>query len=141
MERSELASDPRFRTNADRVKRQEELFEIVQGWLTSMPSDEAIMAKLNQHRVPAAPVLSVEEAINHPHLRARGTIARVHDKVLGDIELPGFPLRFSAFPDGLDLEAPLLGEHNEDVLGRYLGYTPERIQELEHAGILYSKQV
>lgn len=141
MGRPELARDPRFRTNAERVKRHEELFEIVQGWLTSMPNDEAIMAKLNQHRVPAAPVLSVEEAINHPHLRERGTIARVHDKLLGDIELPGFPLRFSAFPDGLDLEAPLLGEHNEEVLSRYLGYTPERISELERAGILYSKRI
>jgi crotonobetainyl-CoA:carnitine CoA-transferase CaiB-like acyl-CoA transferase len=138
MGRPGLAGDPRFKTNAERLKRQDELYEIIQGWLTSLPSDDAIMASLNQYRVPAAPVLSVEEAMHHPHMRGRGTITRVHDKILGDFELPGFPLRFSAFPHPLDLEAPLLGEHNAEILSSYLGYTPERIQQLERDGILYS---
>src|SRR5579864_5823843 len=74
MGRPDLAEDARFRTNADRVAHTEELFEIIQGWLTSFPSDDAIMERLNEYRVPAAPVLSVEEAVNHPHLRQRGTV-------------------------------------------------------------------
>ena len=101
MGRPDLAQDSRFRTNADRVAHTEELYEIVQGWLTSFPSDDAIMARLNEYRVPAAPVLSPEEAMNHPHLRQRGTITRVRDRVLGELDVPGFPLRFSAFPEGL----------------------------------------
>ena len=141
MGRSDLKEDARFRTNADRVAHTEELYEIIQGWLTSFPNDDAIIARLNEYRVPVAPVLSVEEAINHPHLRQRGTVARMHDSMLGDIELPGFPLKFSAFPEGLKLEAPTLGEHNGEILKRYLGYSTERVAELERAGALYSKRV
>jgi CoA:oxalate CoA-transferase len=99
------------------------------------------MAKLNEYRVPAAPVLSAEEAINHPHLRQRGTVTRMHDQLIGEIDLPGFPLKFSAFPESLKLEAPTLGQHNADILKRYLGYSGERVEELERSGALYSKRV
>ncbi len=141
MGRADLKEDARFRTNADRVAHTEELYEIIQGWLTAFPSDDAIMARLNEFRVPAAPVLSAEEAINHPHLRERGTVTRMHDQLIGDIDLPGFPLKFSAFPDALKLEAPTLGEHNGEILKRYLGYSGARVEELERSGALYSKRV
>ena len=141
MGRPELADDPRFRTNAERVKRQEELFEIIQGWLTSLPDDNAIMARLNEHRVPAAPVLSIEEAINHPHLRERGTVRGVHDPLAGRMELPRFPLRFSAWPANREIEAPTLGRDNRDILRSYLGFTDDRISQLERDGILYAEQI
>jgi crotonobetainyl-CoA:carnitine CoA-transferase CaiB-like acyl-CoA transferase len=141
MGRPDLKEDVRFRTNADRVAHTEELYEIIQGWLTSFPSDDAILARLNEYRVPVAPVLSVEEAINHPHLRHRGTVTRVHDRLLGDLEVPGFALKYSAFPEDLKLEAPTLGEHNGEILRRYLGYGVERVAELERSGALYSKPV
>jgi crotonobetainyl-CoA:carnitine CoA-transferase CaiB-like acyl-CoA transferase len=141
MGRADLKEDARFRTNADRVVHTEELYEIIQGWLTSFPSDDAIMARLNEHRVPAAPVLSPAEAINHPHLRQRGTVTRMHDPLLGDIDLPGFPLKFSAFPEDLKLVAPTLGEHNGEILKRYLGYGDDRVAELERSGAIYSKSV
>jgi crotonobetainyl-CoA:carnitine CoA-transferase CaiB-like acyl-CoA transferase len=141
MGRPDLKENVRFRTNADRVAHTEELYEIIQGWLTSFPSDDAILARLNECRVPVAPVLSVEEAINHPHLRHRGTVTRVHDRLLGDLEVPGFALKYSAFPEDLKLEAPTLGEHNGEILRRYLGYGVERVAELERSGALYSKPV
>jgi crotonobetainyl-CoA:carnitine CoA-transferase CaiB-like acyl-CoA transferase len=141
MERPELADDPRFGANAERVKRQDELFEIIQGWLTSLPNDDAIMAKLNEYRVPAAPVLSVEEAINHPHMRERGTVRRIRDPLAGEMELPGFPLRFSAWPGDPGLEAPTLGQHNAEILRSYLDYTDERISQLERNGVLYSEHI
>ncbi len=65
---------------------------------------------------------------------------RAHDKIFGEYEVPGFPLRFSAFK-ALDLEAPLMGEHNEEILTRYLSYTPERIRELERDKVLFSARI
>ncbi|MGH7918092.1 MAG: CaiB/BaiF CoA transferase family protein, partial [Candidatus Binataceae bacterium] len=138
MGRPELADDPRFSNNANRVRHQEQLYEIIQGWLISLPDDDAIMKRLNQFRVPAAPVLSVEEAINHPHMRERGTVAPVRDPILGEILLPGFPLRFSAFPEPLELRAPLLGEHNEEILTNHLGYTSEQVKSLVGDRVLHS---
>ena len=97
------------------------------------------MATLKEYRVPHAPVLSVAEAVEHPHLRQRGTVRTVHDRILGDFQVPGFALRFSDFPERLELHAPMLGEHNGEVLG-WLGYDGDRVRELEKKGILRSAQ-
>ena len=103
-----------------------------------MPSDDASMAAMKEQRVPHAPVLSVAEAIRHPHLRQRGTVRTIHDRILGDFDVPGFALRFSDFPEGLELEAPFLGEHNREILTDYLGYSASRVTELEEKGIFRS---
>ncbi|HVC44126.1 MAG TPA: CoA transferase [Candidatus Binataceae bacterium] len=136
MGRPELAADPRFADNTGRVKNLGDIVTIIEGWIRSMPSDDAAMAALRESRIPMAPILSLEEAMAHPHLRQRGTVRRVRDRTLGEFDLPGFPLRFSAFPGTLELQAPTLGEHNAAVLGRYLGYTPERVGALEAQGVL-----
>ena len=94
------------------------------------------IAALKENRVPHAPVLTLEQAMNHPHLRQRGTVRRVRDRMLGEFDVPGFPLRFSEFPQTLELQAPLLGEHNVEVLSRYLGYTRAQVAELERKSIL-----
>jgi len=72
-----------------------------------------------------------------PHLREREIVRTVSDRFLGELELPGFPLRFSEFPRHLELEAPTLGEHNEEILRELLGLEPDRIRQLETAGILH----
>jgi crotonobetainyl-CoA:carnitine CoA-transferase CaiB-like acyl-CoA transferase len=136
MGRPELANDPRFKTNAERLKNLKELVAAVEAWFRSMPSDEASIAAMKEYRVPHAPVLSVAEAVQHPHLRERGTVRTVHDRILGDFDVPGFALRFSDFPQRLELEAPLLGEHNREVLSTWLGYQADQITQLEHKGIL-----
>ena len=51
--------------------------------------------------------------------------------------LPGPTLRFSAFPDELPLQAPFLGEHNEEVLVRYLGMGADEVRALERDGVLF----
>ncbi len=101
-----------------------------------MPGDDAAIEALQTRRVPDAPVLSVAEAVAHPHLRERGTVRKVRDRVLGEFDLPGFALRFSEFPRPLELEAPFLGEHNGEVLTKYLGCQHSRVKELEQKGIL-----
>ncbi len=70
----------------------------------------------------------------------RGTVRTVHDPVLGDIELPGPPARFSEFPDPVDVPAaPNLGEHNTLILKGYLGYSDEKIRHLEEQGLFRKK--
>jgi len=67
-----------------------------------------------------------------PHgLVEQQTVQTVHDRILGEFQIPGFPLRFSSFPNRLDLEAPFLGEHNQRILSSYLGYSSHRIARLE----------
>ncbi|HEX4208958.1 MAG TPA: CoA transferase [Candidatus Binataceae bacterium] len=134
----ELGCDPRYLDVPARVTNRDEITKIIETWLASLPSDETAVAMLNEAHIPNAPILTVEQAMNHPHLRERGTVRTVHDRLLGEFQIPGMPLRFSGFPDDLELEAPLLGEHNRRVLTDYLGYDPRRIASLEHGGVLQS---
>ncbi len=134
--RPELAKDPHYADNAARVERIPEVVKIIEDWIASMPSDDAALRALEAARVPVAPVLSVEQAINHPHLQERGTVRTVTDRAFGEFQIPGMPLRFSEFPDNLPLEAPFLGEHNEEILTAYLDYTSEQVQALEQDGVL-----
>jgi crotonobetainyl-CoA:carnitine CoA-transferase CaiB-like acyl-CoA transferase len=136
MGRMELATDPRFKDLANRGANADELKQIVQEWIDSAPSDDAVLHLLEEHRVPHAPVLTVEEAVNHPHLREHGTVTTIEDEFIGKFDVPGFPMRFSAFPDELQLPAPALGQHNADLLQRYLGYSTRQIRQLEADGVL-----
>jgi CoA:oxalate CoA-transferase len=135
MGRPELGTDPRFSTVGARAANLAEITGIIQGWLDSQPDDATILRKLEEKRIPVAPILSIEEAVNHPHLRERRTVRKIRDRIIGEYDIPGVPLRFSDFPTELELQAPLLGEHNAEILGR-LGYSADRIGELEKAGVL-----
>ena len=138
MGRPDMARDPRFTDNETRMKNLNALVDTIEGWIRSQPSDDAALETLKAHHVPVAPILSVPEALQHPHLRQRGTVRTVHDRLLGDLEVPGFALRFSDFPAPLELQAPLLGEHNAEILTEWLGYSPDQIRDLERRGILRS---
>lgn len=136
MGKPELIDDPRFSTNVKRVEHQPEMVKIIEDWICAQASDEEAVRILQAGHVPVAPVLSIAEAVNHPHLRERRTVRRITDRVLGELDIPGMPLRFSEFPEELPLQAPLLGEHNEEILRSYLAYTPEQIRQLESEGVL-----
>ncbi len=139
MGRPELGRDPRYLDNNSRLDHRKEVIAIIEEWLARMPNDDAVIETLRAARIPVAPVLTLEQAMNHPHLIERRTVREVHDRLLGNFQVPGFPLRFSAFPDLLELEAPLLGEHNGHILSSYLGYAPSEIIRLERAGVLQSQ--
>lgn len=134
MDRPDLIDDPRFNSIEGRARHIAEVIRIVQDWVDSR-SDEEVEQALEEHRVPFAPALTVEQAMNHPHLRQRRTVRTISDRFLGEFDIPGFPLRFSEYGE-LSLEAPTLGEHNAQILNDYLGYSAARIEELEKAGVL-----
>jgi crotonobetainyl-CoA:carnitine CoA-transferase CaiB-like acyl-CoA transferase len=136
--RPDLANDPRFNTNPLRTKNAPDLIRIIEDWLQSLTSDEEALKRLDENRVPNAPVLSVAQAVKNPQLQYRQTVRQIQDRVLGEFQVPGFPLRFSEFPRPLNLEAPFLGEHNAQILSDYLGYSANQINELEAAGVLRS---
>lgn len=132
----ELATDPRFRSARGRRDNNDALKEIIENWLAKFPTRDEALAALDKERVACAPVLTLNEAMEHPHLRARNTVRRVKDRFLGDVDIPGVPVKFSAWPDKLDVRAALLGEDNERVLHEVLGMSDDRIRELYAQGVL-----
>jgi len=139
--RSDLIEDKRYGTFTERAARLDEIIELIEGWITSMPSDDAAREALEAAHVPVAPVLTPAEALNHPHLIERGTVRTVSDRGLGEFQIPGMPLRFSQFPESLTLEAPYLGEHNETVLRERLGMSDEDISQLRENKVLRAETI
>jgi crotonobetainyl-CoA:carnitine CoA-transferase CaiB-like acyl-CoA transferase len=139
MGRTELAADPGWDTDAKRLERLSEVVALIEGWLQGFANADDAIRLLEAHGVPCAPVLSVAETVAEPHLRARGTVRTVTDRLAGTFDVPGFPLRFSDFPEPLPLEAPLLGEHNASILQALLGRSAEDVARLRAAGVLVEK--
>jgi crotonobetainyl-CoA:carnitine CoA-transferase CaiB-like acyl-CoA transferase len=139
MGREDLIEDEKFARAAARVKNRFELAEIIEHWIQSCDSDADAIAQLEAQRITVAPVLTVPQTMEHPHFVERGTVRTIHDRILGDFQIPGMPLRFSKYPDLPPLEAPFLGEHNSEVLQGFLGYSAEQTAAIEQAGVLVSK--
>ncbi len=141
MERPDLLDHEVFGEDATRVEHKAEVVEIVEAWLKGFPDTDTPVRKMEEHGVPCAPVLSVAEAVNHPHLRARGTVRTVKDRIAGEFDIPGHPIRFSGVPGDPGYQAPLLGEHNREVLSGWLGKSDAEIASLRESGVLIEGDV
>ena len=133
----ELADDPRFSDIRGRQQNRDELAELIEEWMATMETDDEVVEALEAHRVPCAKVLAPVDAIGHPHFESRGAVRRVADPVMGEVVIPGMPVRFSEYPEPLELVAASLGEHNEEVL-RDLGYSSDKIDTLVLSGVVVS---
>jgi CoA:oxalate CoA-transferase len=130
MGRPELAEDPRFASPRARRDNKDALKDVIEAWLGTFTSREEALAALEAERVPCAPVLTLHEAMAHPHLRERGTVRRVHDPEIGEFDIPGLAAKFSRWPAPEEIKADRLGEHNEEVLRDILALSDEEIAQL-----------
>src|SRR5580704_8383229 len=130
MNMPELTEDARFRDPRARRDNNRALAAVIENWLSRFASREEAMAALEAERVPCAPVLTLHEAMAHPHLRERGTVRRVADATIGEFDIPGLPVKFSRWADRNEIAADRLGEHNEDVLRELLSLTDKEIASL-----------
>ncbi len=132
----EWLEDRRFKTRRDRRINGEALAAAIEERLSRFPSRAAAVAALEQEHVPVAPILTVNEATAHPHMRQRGTVRRVKDPYLGEFDIPGMPVKLSAWPPQPDVKAALLGQDNESVLHDLLGLPDDEIASLYAQGVL-----
>jgi crotonobetainyl-CoA:carnitine CoA-transferase CaiB-like acyl-CoA transferase len=136
----ELMTDPRFVEMVDRMEHHAALVDIITEWIHAQESDQEVIRILEEARIPVAPILNAEQAINHPHLLKRGTAQKVTDRALGEFTIPAMSYRFSKFPP-LELQAPFLGEHNVEVLTELAGLSPEQVDEMTADGALVSEPI
>jgi crotonobetainyl-CoA:carnitine CoA-transferase CaiB-like acyl-CoA transferase len=85
---------------------------------------------------PAAPVYQAHEAWDDPHVMAREMFVEVDHPLSGKYKTPNFPVKLSATPGVVTSAAPVLGQHTEEVLKSVLGYSKEKIEELEGSGVV-----
>lgn len=113
--RPELAEDPRYRRNRDRVLNRGTLIPLLaQSFLTRTTRDW--IERLHGAGVPAGQVRSVAEVLNAPEVLDRGLVVEAPDDRHGVVRLIRSPLRFSDTPVRAPAAPPRLGEHTEEVL-------------------------
>jgi len=132
----ELADDGRFKSARGRRDNNAELQKIIEDWLATNPTRAEAIEALDKERVPCAPVLTLNEAMKHPHLNERKTLRWISDPLLGKVAIPGVPVKFSAWPDRTELRSARLGEDNERILRDYVGMSDGKIRSLYQEGVL-----
>ena len=129
-----VGKDPRFSTIDARLKNREALFKILEEKFLEKDRDEWIDL-LVKRDVPAAPVNNLAEALSDPSVLARKMVVPVNH--LGEeIKMVGNPIKMSELGPEVFEPPPTVGQHTEEILHKYLGYSKERINELRKEGAL-----
>lgn len=129
----QLADDPNYATNKDRVARREELFAILQE--TFSTQEWAFwQTRLRAAGVPSGELRAVGRAIRSPEAMERGIVSLVPHEELGWLPNIALPIRYSDTPLADPIPAPRVGQHSGDVVADWLGYDEQKIQSLGHAG-------
>ena len=124
-----LATDPRFATNAARVRHYDALRPALQALFASWTRD-ALMPALTSAGVPGAAVRSVVEALADPQLHARDMIVELPHATIGRVRVLGNPLKMSDTPPTVNRAPPTLGQHTRSILGHDVGLSDEEIRVL-----------
>ncbi len=131
---TELSEDARFETPALRAEHYEELKAAIAEWVTEREQMELFLSGV-EWRLPIGLVPTTGEVIDSPQHQARGFFEEVNHPVMGKVSMPGAACKMIDTPWQLKSPAPLLGEHNEEVYGKRLGYTKEDLVQLREQGI------
>ena len=132
----EWTSRGKFDTLAARLENVEELDSLVSGWTRQRTAQE-ITDSLQAHGVSAMPVMNIEDQFLDPHLQERQAYLEVEHPHVGIEWLYGMPWLLGATPGGIRAPAPLLGQHNDYILGQLLGLSVEEIERLQVEQVIY----
>ena len=136
MNKPELVEDPRFASNNDRVNNYiPELKSIMDEWAATQTVQE-LESVLEEAGIPGAPILNVDDVVNHPHTAAREMIVEVEHPKLGNIKIQGVPIKLHGTPGSVRTAAPLLGEHNEEIL-KDLGYSDDDMKTFRDLSLIH----
>jgi crotonobetainyl-CoA:carnitine CoA-transferase CaiB-like acyl-CoA transferase len=125
----ELASDPRFAKNQDRVRNRGLLVPMLEAVMTTRRKVDWLPA-LEAAKVPCGAINNLAEVFADPQVRERGMVHQWEHPLSGTVNLVASPLKLSATPVRSDIAPPLLGQHTEQVLSEVLGWDHTRIEAL-----------
>lgn len=125
----ELASDPRFVHNPQRVANRHELGAVLRALFADVDG-RAFAERANEVGVPVAPVLELDEVFEHPQVAARDMLIEFDHPTVGRMRQVGFPFKFDRTPATLRHAPPLHGQHTREILAE-LGLLPSELDEEE----------
>ena len=109
--------------------------ELIKERVSAMTRDDAV-AYFVEARVPVAPVYNVDDVVKDQHLIERNMFTTVEHKNAGPVKVVNFPVKFSKTPGMVKTAAPVIGQHNAEILGDILGYDEAQIAALKKANAI-----
>jgi crotonobetainyl-CoA:carnitine CoA-transferase CaiB-like acyl-CoA transferase len=134
--RADLATDPRFRTNRERVANRQALIAILEDLFTTRTTEEWVEL-LEGAGIPNAPVNTIADLVEDPQVAQRHMIVDIPHPTIAGLRAPASPLKLSQGPASVRRHPPAIGEHTAEILHE-LGYTPQDIAALEASGAVKS---
>jgi crotonobetainyl-CoA:carnitine CoA-transferase CaiB-like acyl-CoA transferase len=132
IDRPDLAGDPRFQANADRVAHRKLLEAELTVAFRRRPA-AAWLAEFDRAGIPAGPVNTLDQVFADPQVAARQMVLELEHPTVGRHRVLGIPVKLSGTPGAVRAPAPTLGQHTEEVL-RELGYPADEARALQHSG-------
>ncbi len=132
--RPELVDDPRFRTNADRLRHSEALDAVIAQFVGLRTLEENVEF-FDREEVTVGPIYDIAQIMQDRFVIERQVLADYPDEELGQLPMHCVVPRLSATPGAIRAPAPGLGEHGEEIL-REAGFDPARIEQLRDQGVL-----
>ncbi|MCG2633853.1 MAG: CoA transferase [Gammaproteobacteria bacterium] len=129
------ADDPRLASYQARIENVAAVDEVINQWISKLTVDEA-MALLDAAEVVAAPILTFEEIIKHPHYRERESVVELEHPKYGSLTHFGVATKFSRTPARLRHTAPSLGQDNEEIYQLELGLSDSEMDEMRAQKII-----
>jgi CoA:oxalate CoA-transferase len=137
MGRPDLVEHPDFATFERRFEHRETMYKLMEEWVESFDSIDQIVELLGAAGVPCDRVNTVEQAINHPQLRARQMLVERIHPTMGPMLVMNSGINLSDLAADVSGTPPFLGEHNREVLETLLGMDASTIDRLTAEGVLY----
>jgi crotonobetainyl-CoA:carnitine CoA-transferase CaiB-like acyl-CoA transferase len=132
---AELATDPKFATNKERVSNRALLIEKLRGVTRTRPTAQWI-ADLERVGVPCGPINTIDAVFADPQVRARAMQVELPHPLAGTVPLVANPLRLSATPVTYRSAPPILGADTREVLAQRLGLPPSELDALAAKGVI-----
>ena len=133
--RPELAADPRYAKNRDRVLNRAELVPMLAELMKTRAKADWLAA-LEAAKVPCGAINNLAEVFDDPHIQQRGMVTHWKHPLKGDLRLVSSPLKLEKTPVRTDMPPPLLGQHTIEVLQELLGCDEARVQELRRQNVI-----
>ncbi len=137
--RPDWATDPALATHSGRRAAHDLLDEKLAAWAAETDADKAVDLLVGAG-VPAAPSFDARHTSEHPQFVARRYYETLDHPVVGVRAHPSVPFRYASVDRWLRTAAPMLGQHNHEILTE-LGLSPEEISELEASDLIGTKPV
>jgi crotonobetainyl-CoA:carnitine CoA-transferase CaiB-like acyl-CoA transferase len=128
------AADPRFATNAERVRHRAVLVPMLEDAIRQRPRNDWLAA-LEAAKVPCGSINSIGEALADPQAQARGAVVAMPHPLTPDLRLIASPMKLSATPVAYRHAPPLLGQHSDELL-QEAGCSEEEITTWRQAGVI-----